>query len=299
MNEQDFKHGAIHQPIRRRVHRIVRKARGYRLARGMGVDWNAGSPFRHLWQGKLSQKNQGQNSSCGGQAASEFLQLQDLIRGGAGAEISAKSVYAPIAFPGGGTTVQALQQHVGTVGANLEKDVRSYFAGGTPFDEVNMTERSYETVALTQDALQRAGYTPYDIHDDIESVADAIATYGAVFWMITGQNGNSPDWRSPTPQPPAKNNPNPRWRHFMMAHDFCIKDGQKTIIAVQSEGPTWGEIRDGISVQYFADNYFNDTSILDAFTFIRDTNIKPKVDNTTLWADLCRWFRKNVFNLPD
>lgn len=295
MDEQHLQHGAIHQPIRRRVHRVVRKARGYRLARGMGVDWNAGSSFRQYWQGKLTPKNQGQNFSCGGQSGSEFLQLQDLIRGGTGAEVSAKSIYAPIAYPGGGTTVQALQQQLMTVGANLEKDVPSYDAYGKPLPEFMMTERSYETPALSQDALQRAGYTPYDIHDDIESVAEAIATYGAVIWMITGQNGNSPDWKSPTPQPPSKKNPNPLWRHFMMAYDFCIKDGKKTIIAMQSEGTAWGDN----GVQYFTENYFNNPNYLDAFTLIYDKNIKPKVDNTSLFADFCRWFRKNILKLPD
>lgn len=287
---EQFNHGAIHQPIRRKFHRMWRRASGKRLARGIGVDWNAGSQFRSKLT-NLPKKNQGQNYSCGGQAGSYFIQIQRIIQGINEGEISAKSIYDPISCPGGGTSISLLMQQIGSRGANLESSVPSYeHAGippGAPLNEIMMTNKSSQAPELIKDALIRAGYTPYDIPDDIESVANAINSYGAVIWEITGQDGNTPNWRSPTPQPPSPTNPNTYFYHFMCAYDFGVDtNGNKYIMALQSEGPVWGNN----GIQNFYSNYFTG-KYLDAFTFVYDLNLVPNSDNFSTWANICRWFR--------
>lgn len=283
---ENFKHGAVHRPIRRKIHRVWRKVTGKKLVKGMGVDWNAGSRFRNKIS-PLPIKNQGQNYSCSGQAGSYFLKIQRMIQGINEGEISAKSIYDPIAYSGGGTTIKELMTQIAVKGANLEKDVSSYDQFHDPLTEVQIKNKSSQTPELIKDALTRAGYTPYDIGDDIESVADAINTYGAVIFEITGQDGNNPNWRSATPQPPSKTNPGPYWYHFMCAYDFEIdSNGKKRIIAIQSEGPSWGNN----GVQYFYENYFTG-KYLDAFTFIYDLNLVPNSDNHSTWAEVARWFR--------
>lgn len=284
---EDFRHGAINQPIRRGLHRMVRKMAGKRLAGGIGVDWTTGSRFRNDLELHLPRKNQGDNDSCSGQAGSYFLQIQRILQKVNEGELSAKSIYDPIAYSTGGTTISKLMTQIGAHGTNLESAVPSYDSKGTPLSEPLMTNKSSQTAAFVSDALTRAGYTPWDINDDIDSVAEAINTYGAVIWMIAGQNGNFPDWRSPTPQPPSSTNPNPLWYHFMCAYDFEIDSGgKKRIIALQSEGPTWGHN----GVQYFYENYFTG-KWLDAFTFIYDLNLVPNSDNHSTWAEVSRWFR--------
>lgn len=285
---EQFNHGAIHQPIRRKATKVWRKVRGkvYVKGMGVGVDWQRGSQFKDKLV-FIPIKNQGINFSCGGQAGSTFLQIQRIIQGNNEGEISAKSIYDPIAYPFGGTTVNDLQMQLATRGANLESAVSSYDANKQPLSEEAMKNKSSQTPSLIKDAFSRAGYTPYDINDDIDSVAEAINTYGAVIWKITGQDGNVPGWRSATPQPPSKANKNTLWYHFMCAYDFQIdSNGKKRIVAFQSEGPDWGDH----GKQYFYENYFTGKH-LDAFTLIYDKNITPTKDNTSVWAAVARWFR--------
>ena len=279
-------HGAIHQPVRRWFNRKWRRHISKRyVARGVGIDYTVGSPFRSVIQNVMI-KNQGTNDSCGGQAGSYFLEVQDLIRGVKEGELSAKSVYAPIAYLGGGTTIQDLERQIETGGANLESAVPSYDAYGNPLIEPLMQSRSWETPALIADAKARAGYVSVDIDlNDIDAVAEAIATYGAVIWEIEGQNGNTPDWRSPTPQPPSQNTPQPVFHHFMCAYDFTMYNGQKAIMAFQSEGTSWGQN----GIQFFGENYFTN-GFIDPFTFEYDANIQVPVQQPqSLWSQLL-WF---------
>lgn len=290
---ENFRHGAIHRPFRRKIHRAYRKLTGKRVARGTGVDWTKGSQFRSKLA-NLPQENQGDNDSCGGQAGSYFVQIQRILQGINEGKISAKSIYDPIAYAGGGTTIGDLMSQIGSRGANLESDVPSYDSSGNPLTETLMTDKSSQTPALLKDAMTRAGYTPYDIDIDIEAVAEAINTYGAAIWQIAGQNGNPLGWRSPAPQPPVSSNTlNPIWYHFMCANDFEIdENGNKRIIALQSEGPTWGDN----GKQYFYENYFV-PQFMDPFTFIYDLRLVPNSDNFSIGANLVRWFKTYLASL--
>ena len=288
MKEQDLKHGAKHQPIRRWFHRKWRKhISGRSVARGAGVDYSAGSQYRPMFLGKLPHKNQGQNSSCGGQAGSEFLQLKRIMQGINEGEISAKSIYAPIADSGGGTTIPQLQRQIEDCGGNLESAVPSYDSQGNPLPENLMEDISWQTPALIADALTRAGYVSIDVDmNDMDAVAEAINTYGVVIWKITGQNGNPLGWVGATPDPPNPNNPNELWYHFMCAFDFDLdSNGEKRIYAMQSMGSSWG----ANGIQYFYEDYFKN-GYIDPFTFEYDGNIQVPVQPPQSAWPLLGWF---------
>lgn len=267
--------------IRRKVRSLLRK----KAIRGFGFDWNIGYDVRDTI-GPITIKNQGDNFSCGGQSGSYFLEIQRRLQGINEGQISAKSIYAPIAFVGGGTTISMLEKQIGGNGANLETQIHSYDAYGQPLAEYLMAEKSWITPDLSIQALGRAGYVPYDVSENIDDIALAIRTYGAVIWEITGQNNGT--WSTAYPKPPSKNNKNELWHHFMCCIGAKLIDGKKTIIALQSMGEGYGEH----GIQYFQEDYFDSKYIVDAFTFVYGKYLIPQKDNKTFWADVIRWFRR-------
>lgn len=277
-------------PVHRWVHRKWTRKKLPKSVRGIGFDWTVGFDVRDKI-GPLPIKNQGDNDSCSGQAGSEFIQIERLRQGIKEGEISAKSIYSPISYTGGGTTVSSLIQQLCSAGANLEKDVPSYAVDSTPLPEDRMIDKSWRNDVLTLNAASRAGYTPYDIQEDIDETATVISQWGAVIFEIQGQNNGS--WTSKIPSPPSKGNPNPLWAHFMTGIGAKMIDGKKYIVAMQSEGPTWGDN----GIQYISEEYFNSGHIVDAFTFIYDTQLVPTADNHSVWAELLRWFRLFKFQL--
>ncbi len=267
--------------IRRRIRKMVRD----KVARGLSFNWDAGYDVRD-YIGPITIKNQGDNYSCGGQSGAYFTEIQRKLQGIDEGEISAKSIYSPIAYPGGGTTISMLEKQIGGNGSNRESQVPSMDTHGNPLREFMMTDTSWITDQLSIDALNRAGYTPYDVPDDIDSVASAIENYGAVIWQIRGQNNGT--WTSAYPKPPSTTNQNVIWNHFMCCIGAKLIDGKKTIIALQSMGIGYG----AAGIQYFQEDYFDSGHIVDAFTLIYDKYIVPNPDNHTFWAEVIRWFRK-------
>lgn len=276
-----------------RIHRFYNRyfKRHHLVGQIALFDWEKGYDVRDTI-GPIKIKNQGINDSCGGQSGSYFLEIQRKLQGIQESELSAKSVYAPIAYPGGGTTIPSLEAQIATKGANFEETVPSYDPQGNPLPELQMEDKSWQTVAISQDALTRAGYTPINVPTDIESVASAIQQYGAVIIEITGQNNGS--WTSSIPQPPNKGNPNPLWRHFLCLCGAKIIGGVKCIIALESMGTSWGDS----GVQNITETYFDSGYVNDAFTFAYD---KSLVYNPTLtgwaavWQAVSQWFRSQAW----
>lgn len=280
--EEKIHNGAIPiNFIRRKIRQMVRN----KVAKGFSFNWQEGFDVRDII-GPITIKNQADNYSCGGQSGAVFLEVQRRLQGLKEGEISAKSIYAPIAYVGGGTTINMLEKQIGGNGGNLEKDVPSYDIYGKPLPEYMMTEKSWLTPEISIDAMARAGYIPYDIPENIDDVANAIKTYGAVIWQIRGQNNGT--WTTAYPKPPSKTNKNVIWNHFMCCIGAKLVNGQKTIIALQSMGEGYGDK----GVQNFQDNYFDSGHIVDAFTFVFGKYLVPNPDNKTFWADVLRWFRK-------
>lgn len=283
--EHEFGHGAKPiNPLCRKLRKLLRRKLG---KSNIPFDWNRGYDVRNII-GPIAIKDQGKEDSCGGQAGAYFLEIQRRLQGIREGAISAKSVYCPIAYPGGGTTVSALEQQIATVGANLEATVPSYYVTGEPLSEAGMIEKSWMTDITTKDALTRAGYTPYDIDEDIESVAIALRDWGTVLWEIKGQNNGT--WLTKYPKPPVKGGAD-IWYHFQCIIGAKIMNGVKTLIVLQSWGPNVGDF----GIEYFTEDYFTAKGIVDCFTLIYDAHLNPiETPNMTLsqkiWQALCLWF---------
>lgn len=276
-------HGAIPlNPIHRKVRKLFTK-KIKNVIKGLSFDWNSGYDVRNAI-GQIVIKNQGDNSSCGGQAGSYFLEIQRKLQHKIEGDLSAKSIYSPIAYPGGGTTITALMTQTAAHGATREAEVLSYDMNGNPLQEYAISDKSWMTPDLISKALTRAGYTPYDIGENIDIVAQTIQNYGAVIWEIRGQNNGT--WTSAFPTPPVKTNTNDVWNHFMCAIGAKMINGKKYIIALQSQGSSWGDN----GIQYFGEDYFNSGNIVDCFTFIYDTQLVPDSGNFSVWASITRWF---------
>ena len=280
--EHAYGHGAIRANF---FKHWFRKATQKSLIKGLGFDWSKGFDVRDTI-GSIEIKNQGSNSSCGGQSGSYFLEIQRRLQAIKEGACSAKSIYSPISYAGGGTTLIALQGQIKGSGANLEAVVPS-MVNGLPMIEAQITDKSWRTSALTEDALTRGGYVPYDIGTNIDDVATAIQNYGACIIEISGQNGHNPGWLSAYPCPPLPNNGQEIWNHFLCCCGAKIINGVKYAIALESMGTSVGEN----GIQYISEAYFQSGFVREAFTFMWDGNIytpvkRPQSD----WAYLADWF---------
>lgn len=243
--EGQFGHGGKRSFIGRTIRRgLIRSRLGMA---SIPFDWGNGYHVRPL---KI--KNQGVSSSCGGQAKSRWLEIVLNI-----VEQSAKSVYSPIAFPGGGTTVPSLEKDSGSVDESI---VPSYL-GGNPPSEPYMTDLSWRTPDTLKNTLKKVGWKAVSVPIDIESIAKAIRDNEAVIWEIQGRNNGT--WLSNNPKPPlAKDG---IWTHFMCSQGAGLWNNKKSIDMFQS----WGEEVGDAGIQHFTEDYINSGYIIDCFTFLK------------------------------
>jgi hypothetical protein len=296
LNSNPFGHGVLRRnPLVKIVQKLLRQANGQKIGKStIGFDWEKGFDVRDTI-GPIQIKNQGQNSSCGGQAGAYFLEIQERLRGIKEGTLSAKSIYSPWRNIGGGMTVTQLNTQIGATGANLEATVPSYDINGNPLSELMMEDYSWHNDRLDTDALTRAGYTPYDIAEDIETVAQTIQNYGAVIMEVRGNNNGS--WLSTTP---TIQKVGEYWYHYLCICGARVVNNQKKLIALQS----WGETanRGGVTypigdhgTQYFGNEWFTSKNIVDAFTWIHDSVVVPiptPIAKQTIWQALALWFRQ-------
>jgi hypothetical protein len=252
---KEYGTGAV---VRSPIYRNVRRALANKKLAG------AGEPYNWTTQRKVVKvpiKNQQGSYSCGGQAGSYLLGDLHNIDG----ELSAKSIYAPIAYPQGGTTVPALISQLTTCGANTEALIPSKYIGGG-CDEALMTDKSFITPTTQNLAKQTGSYTAKHLTIDMESLAQGVRDYGGVILEIRGNNNGS--WLSPYPQ---SNSVGTYWQHFMCIFDaFIDPNGRKVFAAYQS----WGESVGDKGVQYFGQDWLDSGNILDLFVLIPNTPIQ-------------------------
>lgn len=265
-------------------HRNFKRIKLIPLGKGIGFDWTTGYDVRDVI-GTITIKNQGTNSSCGGQAQAYALEISRRLQGIEEGAISADSMYAPIAYPGGGTTVPALTTQFCTRGGNLESTVPSYDAYGNPNSEIMAEDLSWYTPKMKADAFIRSGYTPLDVKITMDEIATSIQNYGFIIWEIRGQvNGT---WASKYPLPPQKGGTGEFFSHFMCIIGARMINGVQTLIALESEGIYQGDQ----GIQYFTSNYVNSPYIIDCFTFVRDSQIKSLPPTMGVWNSLLQWFK--------
>lgn len=274
--ENKYGHGAINLGV---IHRTYRKLVLPRLGMaGEPFDWTKGFDLESSIT--LLRRDQGTSFSCSGQAGSSFLEAQRKLVG-INEIPSAKSIYAPIHYPGGGTTVNALETQIAAHGANLMADVPDSVI------ESVMEDTSYETDALSLDATKRAGYTPWNIPKNIDAIASAIQSYGGVVVELYGQNNGT--WLSPFPQVPSKSVSTEVWSHFIFFKGAQMIEGKKYLAGLNS----WGASVGINGVQYFDENYVK--FFLEILAFIKDTEIQPIKGNDSIWSAVWQWFMDNIF----
>lgn len=130
------------------------------LASYQSFDWNLGYDIEETLGFTLPEKNQGINPSCVGQGTSsyayalngiELLPFYGAQTVSTISELSAKSVYAPIALSSGGAFMgDAMRRMVG-VGINKESDVPSY-EHGQPGSPEFISDRSWMTIEIADKA---------------------------------------------------------------------------------------------------------------------------------------------------
>lgn len=225
--------------------------------------------------GTVPIKNQGQSFSCGGMAGSYWLGVVLALNNNSQyTEVSAKSIYSPIAYPGGGTTDTALQNEIGNVGALPESALPSYPSPGVAPTEQFMTDTSWETPPNTILMVKDAGFVEVTVNNDINSIAEAIRDYGATIWHIDSDFTQVENWLSPYPQQTQVNNDG----HFMTQPLVEIYQGLQAIKSFQS----WGLIGDN-GYQYFTANTFiGSPQIVDIFTFVPKYVPHPTLPNQTI-----------------
>jgi hypothetical protein len=249
--------GKIQSRLRHAIKRKLRPSVGKAT---LPFDWTRGISGKPVY----NIKNQYQSDSCWGQAYSRLIQI---LRGGE--ELSAKSAYSPIYAPGGGVVLSKGENEAYNLGLTTEAKVPSTLNFNAT--EAFMEDTSWRTSKMIADCATRSGYQVVNVEKDIDSIAEAIRDYGAVMFLLQGQNNNS--WLSPMPIPPS-NNQN-LWGHYICtdANVPPMLNGKKMIRFYQS----WGMgVGDG-GFQYLSEDYINSGYIADVFTFIPKYQFTPSI----------------------
>lgn len=249
--------------VKRRWNRLWRA----KLARASSpFNWQADSASidaRLAKIGPIKIKDQFQSFSCGGQAAAYWLGIVWAVRNNQPyKEISAKSLYAPIAYSGGGTTDGALQNQIMNVGALEEAILPSYRPDGST-DEIWMTDKSWMTEAnmILEDKYD--DWVKVTVDNTQEAIAEAIRDNIAVIWHIESHfDGGAPElWLSNYPRYAGIADEG----HFMCAHRaYLANNVVPTIQALQSFGL---DVPNGVQ-NFDVNNYIGTPRIVDVFTFV-------------------------------
>lgn len=256
-------HGAIRTPytrVRAKIRRTFRPKLGQATT---PFNWNTDPQIikaRLDSIGIIKTKNQFQAYECGGCLGGYWLGIVKAVLGKSPyQDISEKSIYAPIAFPGGGTTVIALEKQICNAGGNTNQQVPSLRPDGTT-DEIWATDKTWMTPSSLILASANAGWIAVSVNIDIDSMAKAILDNIATGWKIEGQNNGT--WLSPNPMPPTSYSG--IWAHFMCQPLVSLVNGEKTINSLQS----WGTEVGNQGWQNFTSKYIDSGRITDVFTFV-------------------------------
>ena len=217
ITENNFGTGGIKQARDERVasfHEIV--------ADSPLFDWDKGFDIRT--KKHLSLKNQGQSSSCGGQASSY---LTEAI---VGVECSARSIYSKCFAPGGGSSESALMKTILNDGVAREQDVSSYENGNPPSEQFMQTGYGF---------IQKVsrGIRPVYINLNFDSIATAVQQNNGVILGISAQNNGT--WLSPNPtKPTLQPHESGLWYHWVYVGFAGMRNGVKMLGFKNS----WGDI---------------------------------------------------------
>ncbi len=205
----------------------------------------------------LVQKDQGQSSSCGGQATAYREEVLE------GIPQSAKSIYSLCYVAGGGSNEPALWNTIYNNGVAKEADITSYESGQTP-SEAFMEDTSWDKTKLKAEKDEHVVY----VNLDMDSIAQAIKDNNGVILGISGMNNGT--WLSADPLPPTTMTGT--WGHWVFAVGYCMRNGKRAIKFINSWGASVGEN----GYQYLSEDYL--PYIWTAWTYIKTKNFIFNID---------------------
>jgi hypothetical protein len=216
------------------------------------VNWDIGFSIR-----ELVTKNQGQSSSCGGQAVSYKGEADT------GIPKSAKFPYSQVYANGGGSGEQGLLKIVVTEGLCDETIVPSYEQGNPP-SEYFMENTSTITPLVFMNARVNQSIPEY-VDLSFDGIAEAIRDHNGCIGGIYGVNNGT--WLTADPKAPT-GTPNPSfWAHWVLFGKYRMRNGRRVIGFKNS----WGNVGEN-GWQYITEDYM--PYFFSAWTFVKSTGYK-------------------------
>lgn len=213
-------------------------------------DWHKGYDIEDEIGFTLTVKDQGQSSSCGGQAWGYYGQAWDAIIDKENSEKSAKFIYSQTFVPSGGSAGRPNCDVVIKKGWAPEAICPSYSDGKPLTEELYRRPQDITPTAIIEANKDRA-FAYANVSIDIELIAQAIRDNHGCIVGITGTNNGT--WLGNNPQPPVTLANS--WNHWVYAGKVRQKHGKKQIGILNSWGENVGE--DGwqwIDEKYFTTN---------------------------------------------
>lgn len=226
-------------------------------------DWDIGFDIETKLGLTLPVKNQGQSSSCGGQAWSSLAGVLEAVSTGTLEERSAKFIYAQTYAPGGGSYGRDNANIYVKQGVAREAVLTSYQNGQSPTEA--FMERGQDVTAIARaDAMSDVSSAYAQPILTINEIARALRDTNGVVIMLGGQDNGT--WLSPFPKPPTSIT----WRHFLYVGKAKLINGKKYLKVLNSWGTSVGEQ----GWQWLGEDYFQG-GILQAYTHIYNTISLP------------------------
>lgn len=185
---------------------------------------------------KLSVKNQGNSSSCGGQAWAYYGQILDTLNDGVTQEKSAKFIYCQTHVGTGGSGGRENCSICINQGWGNEADTPSYQSNLPPSEDF-ITNNDI-TVTARNNAYWDRGLAYANVLDrNVENIATAVRDNHGCIFGITGTNNGT--WRSPFPQPPVTFSN--AWNHWIFVGKVKLINSKKYFGIINSWGKEVGE----------------------------------------------------------
>lgn len=267
MNDIDFNPGAVKDTI---------DVRDYHFGEEIGFssspfDWTVAYDVETIVGIKLTVKDQGSSSSCGGQAWASYGEVWDKVIDNQHQEKSAKFIYSQTFVGNGGSAGRTNCELVKDKGWAPESLCASY-SNGKPGDEAFYQRPKDIAPEAFTEALKDRAFAYATVSVDIDTVAQAIRdNYGCIIG-ITGTNNGT--WRTDNPQPPVTFQGS--WNHWVYAGKARMRNGIKQIGFLNSWGTTTGDQGwQWIDEEYFTRRIMGYSPIWNVWTLVVKDEIIP------------------------
>ena len=255
----------------RKWHKIAAASAPFDWSKGYDVEQELSTAL-NIPNFKLPVKNQGQSSSCVGQASATLESVQDAFEKGVFTEKSARDGYSQIFYPGGGSSTRDALNLLVNKGVCTEAILSSY-QGGQPPSEAYMESRSDASPISVQSASSAKGSSYATVVSNIDTFAQAIRDNHGMIAMISAQNNGT--WLGKFPFPPAK----PEWNHELFFGRALLINGKKYCGFLNSWGSTVGDA----GWQYIGEEWFNFISDGGVLYDVNNSNVNDQV-STIVYA---------------